>query len=45
MFWADFARDPARKKISAGAQEDGRIVVENGVVSVLLNATDSSKIK
>ena len=25
--------------------EDGRIVVENGVVSVHMNATDSSKIK
>jgi hypothetical protein len=45
MFWADFARDPARKKISADSQEDGRMVVENGVVSVLPNATDSSKIK
>ena len=45
MFRADFAQDPAWKKISADSQQDGRIVVENGVASVFLNATDSSKIK
>jgi hypothetical protein len=45
MFWADFPRDPEWKKISADSQEDGRIVVKNGVVSVHMNATDSSKIK
>ncbi len=45
MVWADFPQDPAWKKISADSQEDGRIVVENGVVSVHMNATDSSKIK
>ena len=45
MFSADFARIPEWKKVSADSQEDGWIVVENGVVSVHLNATDSSKIK
>jgi hypothetical protein len=45
MFLADFARDPEWKTSSADAHEDGRIVVENGVVSVHLNATDSSRIK
>jgi hypothetical protein len=44
MFWADFARDSKWKKVSADSQEGGRIVVENGVVSVHVNATDSSKI-
>jgi hypothetical protein len=45
MFWADFAQDPAWKRICGDSQADNRMVVENGVVSVLLNATDSSRIK
>ena len=43
--WADFAQDPEWKKVSAESQKDGRIVAENGVVSVYMNATDFSAIK
>ena len=43
--WAAFAQDPEWKKVSAESQKDGRILVENGVVSVYMNATDFSSIK
>lgn len=43
--WAAFAQDPEWKKVAAESQKDGRLVVENGVVSVYMNAADFSPIK
>ncbi len=43
--WDDFRQDPEWKKVAAESQKDGQILVENGVVSVFMNATDFSSIK
>lgn len=43
--WAAFSQDPEWKKVAAESQKDGRILVENGVVSVFMNAADFSRIK
>lgn len=43
--WDDFRADPEWKKVAAESQKDGRIVAENGVVSVFMNAVDFSPIK
>lgn len=43
--WAAFRQDPEWTKVAAESQKDGRILVENGVVSVYMNATDFSRIK
>lgn len=43
--WAAFSQDPEWKRVAAESQKDGRILVENGVVSVFMNATDFSRIK
>ena len=43
--WDDFRKDPEWIKVAAETQKNGRIVVENGVVSVFMSATDFSAIK
>ena len=43
--WTAFRQDPEWKKVAAESQKDGLILVDNGVVSVYMNATDFSPIK
>lgn len=43
--WDAFRKDPEWTKVAAESQKDGRIVAENGVVSVFMNPTDFSQIK
>jgi hypothetical protein len=43
--WAAFREDAEWKRVAAESQKDGRIVMENGVVSVFMNAIDFSRIK
>ena len=40
--WASFASDPAWHKVAAESQIDGQILVEGGIESVFMTATDYS---
>lgn len=43
--WKSFVTDPAWQKVAEESQRDGQILVEGGIVSQLMSATDYSPIR